>query len=88
MQPASDFFEVSEEKCRHNFYEEIDDWPLIDPRNIICEGREEEVRFCLSITMNKVLLLSLCLSVLISSLLIDYLFVQCTVQVGYVGTRA
>ena len=48
MQPASDFFEVREEKCRHDFYEEIDDWPLIDPRNIVCEGREEEVRFCSS----------------------------------------
>ena len=48
MQPASDFFEVSKEECKHNFHEEIDDWPLIDPRNIICEGREEEVRFCSS----------------------------------------
>ena len=58
LQPASDFFEVSKEECKHNFHEEIDDWPLIDPRDIICEGREEEVRFCSSgyKTLNKVLI--------------------------------
>ena len=43
LQPASDFFEVTEEQCRHKYHEEINEWPLIDPRNIICEGQEDKV---------------------------------------------
>ena len=43
LQSSSDFFYVREDECLDDYHEAIDDWPLVDPRTIDCNGRETQV---------------------------------------------
>ena len=43
MKSSSDFFNVREDECLDDYHEAIDDWPLVDPRTIDCNGRETQV---------------------------------------------
>ncbi len=43
LRPASDFFEVEKTDCFEHYQEDIDNWPLVNPKDLDCTGREKKV---------------------------------------------
>ena len=88
LQSSSDFFYVREDECLDDYHEAIDDWPLVDPRTIDCNGRETQVYqesfFC---TLGLLILVILFFDILLrnnSCFVLEYLFVYEPVQLGSV----